>query len=93
MNAVEGIATDTIGLKLPSPMKAYLEAQATKCGCADVSEFVVSVLAAHQQRQVRSEIEAMLLERIDGPFAEWTDQDMEYIRKEGTALINLCKGK
>jgi len=82
----------TIDLHLPEPMKAYVEKRASECGCKDASEFIVSVLEDHQFRQHRSEIEAMLLEAIDGPFTEWTDQTVEDIRREGTAIINRRKG-
>ena len=93
MNTVDEIPTSTIGVKLPTPMKAYLEAQAAKAGCTDLSEFVVSVLEDHQYRQQKSEIEAMLLETVNGPFTEWTDQTIEEIRREGIAIIDRRKGK
>jgi hypothetical protein len=70
--------------------EAYVEKRAAECG-KDASEFIVSVLEHH--RQLRSEVEAMLLERIDGPFEEWTDEDVEDIRREGIELINQRKGK
>ena len=87
MSVIDEMTKSTIGITLPAAMKTYVEAQAAKGGCTDISEFIVSVLEEHQHRRVRSEIETMLLKRIDGPFEEWTDQDMVDIRREGTALI------
>jgi hypothetical protein len=58
----------------------------------DASEFILSVLENHQHRQIRSEIGSMLLETVDGPFTEWTDQTLEDIRRQGMALIEHRRG-
>ncbi len=34
----------------------------------------------------------MLLETVDGPFTEWTDQTLEDIRRQGMALIEHRRG-
>ena len=83
----------TIDITLPEPIKAYVEKQVAANGYKDASDFFVSLVEGHQHRQLRSEVESMLLERIDGPFEDWTDQDVEDIRREGTAMINQRKGK
>jgi hypothetical protein len=43
-------------------------------------------------RKLSSELEASLLEVVDGPFSEWTDADVEDIRREGKATIGQRKG-
>ncbi len=83
----------TIDLTLPEPMKAYVEKQVAQNGFKNAADFIISLVETHQHRQLRAEVESLLLERIDGPFEEWTDQDVEDIRREGTALINQRNGQ
>jgi hypothetical protein len=79
----------TLDLTLPEEVKSYIEKQAAQQGYADPGSFIAALVEAHQHRQIRSDVEARLLEVIDGPFDEWTDEDLLDIRREGEALISL----
>jgi len=77
----------TIDIRLPDHLKAFLEAQAARRGYADASEFVQALLEAEQHRQLKSELEQMLLETADGPFSDWTEDDVNDVRRGGKRLI------
>jgi len=81
----------SIDIELPDEMNEYVEKQAIERGYSRPMDFIVALLEEHKRKQSRSEIEAMLLERIDGPFQDWTDRDLEDVRNEGTALVNQRK--
>jgi antitoxin ParD1/3/4 len=82
----------TIDLTVPETIKEYIEKQASKEGYRLPADFVVALVQAHQERRHRLEVESMLLEAVDGPFTEWTDADVEDIRRQGAALISQRKG-
>lgn len=41
----------------------------------------------------RSKIESQLLEVVNGPFSEWTDKDVEDIKRHGRSLIERTRDK
>ena len=41
--------------------------------------------------EIVAEIESQLDEAVDGPFTEWTDDDVNDIRRLGTAILNRRK--
>jgi Arc/MetJ-type ribon-helix-helix transcriptional regulator len=68
-----------------------VEEQVAQGGYGSASEFVTSLLEAERAKNVGAEIEALLLEAVDGPFEDWTDTDMDDIRRVGRALIERRK--
>jgi Arc/MetJ-type ribon-helix-helix transcriptional regulator len=77
----------TIAIQLPRKLKPYLDEETNRRGYKRVSEFVEALVEAERHRDIRAELEQMLLEAVEGPFEEWTDKDVEDIRRVGTALI------
>ena len=77
----------SIDIHLSNELNSYLKVEAARRGFRDPSEFVQSLLEAEQHRQHRAEIEAMLLDAVDGPFSDWTEGDVEDIRRDGRQLI------
>jgi antitoxin ParD1/3/4 len=81
---------NTIDINLPDPLKAFVEEQVARRGYRDASEFVQLLLEAERQRQVGREVEQLLLDALDDddePLTEWTDQDLDDIRRAGRRLI------
>lgn len=76
-----------IDLTLPDELSAYVQEQVASRGYRDASDFVQSLLEADRHRNVRDEVEAMLLDAADGPFTEWSDADVEDVRRVGKRLI------
>ena len=83
----------TFDLNLPESLKAFVDQQVVTRGYGSPSEFVQSLLEAEQQRQVGREVEALLLETVEGPFTEWTDDDVENIRLAGRKIIEKRRGR
>jgi hypothetical protein len=83
----------TLPLHLPDDLKAYVEAQAAERGYGSPSEFVTSVLEAERAKNVARDVDALLLEAVDGPFEDWTETDLDDIRRAGRALIERRKGQ
>ncbi len=71
----------TIHISLPDTLKAFLDEQVASGKYPDASAFVQSLLEAEVQRGIGREIEQLLLEAVDGPFDDWTEQDLEDIRR------------
>jgi antitoxin ParD1/3/4 len=77
----------TLDLNLPEALRAFVEEQVARRGYKDASAFLQSLLEAERYRQVGREVEQSLLEAADGPFTDWTDDDVEDIRRAGKRLI------
>ena len=83
----------TISIRLSDDLKSYLDAEIERRGYRDASELVQSLLDAEKHRVLQKEIEDMLLETADGPFTDWTDDDVEDIRRAGTRIIERRKAR
>jgi Arc/MetJ-type ribon-helix-helix transcriptional regulator len=81
----------TLNIELPERVTTFVEQQAKKLGYKDVSEYIAAVLEADHFRKFQEELEEMLLEAIDGPFEEWTDQDVEDIKRIGNRILERRK--
>jgi Arc/MetJ-type ribon-helix-helix transcriptional regulator len=77
----------TVDIHLPDALTSYLNRESARRGYQNPSEFVQALLEAEQIRNIRKDLEAMLLEAADGPFSDWTDDDVADIERAGTRLI------
>jgi Arc/MetJ-type ribon-helix-helix transcriptional regulator len=83
----------TIDLQLPDELGTFVRVEAARRGFPNPSEFVQALLEAERHRQVRVDIEASLLDAVDGPFSEWTEDDLEEIRTTGRRMIGRRAAK
>jgi Arc/MetJ-type ribon-helix-helix transcriptional regulator len=83
----------TIRINLPDALMAFVDEQVAKAGYRNASEFRQSLLEAEVQRGIGREIEQLLLETVNGPFADWTEQDVEDIRRGGVKAIGTRQDK
>lgn len=72
----------TMNISLPDPMKEFVEAQTSKEGFGSVSEYLRSIIREVQKREARRELEAKLLEGLQGPAVEMTREDWDSIERE-----------
>lgn len=72
----------TMNISLPDEMKAFIELQLSREGFASASEYLRALIRDAQKRQARQELEAKLLEGLQGPAVEMTRDDWESIRQE-----------
>jgi antitoxin ParD1/3/4 len=72
----------TMNISLPDDMRAFVEAQLVKEGYASASEYLRALIREAQKRQARQELEAKLLEGLQGPATEMTAEDWADLRRE-----------
>ena len=72
----------TMNISLPDEMKAFIEAQMSKEGYASASEFLRTLIREEQRRRAKRELEAKLLEGLQGPAVEMTAGDWDSIMQE-----------
>jgi antitoxin ParD1/3/4 len=72
----------TMNISLPDEMKAFIEAQLARDGYASASEYLRALIRDAQKRQAKQELEAKLLEGLQGPATEMTPEDWEDMRRE-----------
>src|SRR3954454_21473405 len=72
----------TLNVSVPEEMKAFIEAQIAAGAYGSVSEFVRALIHDAQKRQARQELEAKLLEGLQGATAEMTAAEWDSIEEE-----------
>ena len=72
----------TMNISVPDEMKAFVEAQMTQEGYASASEYLRALIREAQKRRAKQELEAKLLEGLQGPVSEMTRDDWGSIRRE-----------
>lgn len=72
----------TINISLPDEMKAFVENRMAQEGYASASEYLRALIRQAQQRQAKQELEAKLLEGLEGPATPMTREDWDSIRQE-----------
>jgi antitoxin ParD1/3/4 len=81
----------TMNISLPEEMKVFVEAEMAHEGYASASEYVLALIRDAQRRKARQELEAKLLEGLEGPEVEMDRADWDSIRRE--ALEGLAGEK
>lgn len=71
-----------MNISVPDDMKAFIDAQMAAEGYATASEYLRSLIREAQKRRAKQELEAKLLEGLQGPSVEMTPEDWESIRRE-----------
>jgi antitoxin ParD1/3/4 len=71
-----------MNISLPEEMKAFIEAEMATEGYASASEYFRALIRDAQKRRAKQELEAKLLEGLEGPAVEMTREDWESIRRE-----------
>lgn len=85
------MATDTMNISLPGPLKKYVEKRVSGGGYGSASEYIRDLVRLDQHSQEQARLEALLLERLgDGQSAPFTDEDMKEVR---SALADRLSAK
>ncbi len=72
----------TMNISLPDEMKAFVEAQMAQDGYASASEYLRALIRDDQKRRGRQQLEAKLLEGLQGPPTVMTREDWDSIEQE-----------
>ena len=76
----------TMNISLPDPMKEFIETQASKEGFGSVSEYLRSIIREVQKQQAKRELEAKLLEGLQGPSVAMTREDWDSIERDALGV-------
>ena len=72
----------TMNISLPDEIKAFVEAQLAQNGFASASEYLRALIRDDQKRRARRDLEAKLLEGLQGPSVVMTPDDWDSIERE-----------
>jgi antitoxin ParD1/3/4 len=72
----------TMNISLPDEMKVFVEAQMAREGYASASEYVRALIREAQKRQAKRELDAKLLEGLQGPTVVMDRDDWDSIKRE-----------
>ena len=73
----------TLELSLPDDMIAFMEHQAADLGFATAGEYLCSIIGEVRKRKAKQDLEAKLLEGLEGPAVLMTREDWDEIEREG----------
>ncbi|HMC87992.1 MAG TPA: type II toxin-antitoxin system ParD family antitoxin [Gemmataceae bacterium] len=71
---------ETMNIALPEPMKEFVQEQVTEGGYSSVSEYVRGLIREDQRRKTEAQLEALLLEGLEGKGIKATDDWWEEFR-------------
>jgi antitoxin ParD1/3/4 len=72
----------TMNISVPDEMKAFVEARMAQEGYASASEYLRALIRDAQKRQARQQLEAKLLEGMQGPTTVMDRKDWDSIKQE-----------
>ena len=88
------MATATLNISLPAPMKAFVEERLVKDGYGTISEYVRELIRKDQKQRDEQELEALLLEGLrSGAATPFTKADFAAIKERGLQRIAAQKKK
>ncbi len=83
----------SLNISLPESMREFVEAQVASGGYGTASEYIRDLIRHEQKRRAEAKLEALLLEGLNGPARELTDEDWEAIREEGMKRLSARKDR
>jgi antitoxin ParD1/3/4 len=83
-------------ISVPDEVKAFIEAQMAAEGYASASEYVRALIREAQRRRAKQDLEAKLIEGLQGPMIEVTPAEWDSIEHEAMERhareLNLAPG-
>jgi antitoxin ParD1/3/4 len=81
----------SMNISLPDPMKQFVDGQIAQGRYSSVSEYVRELIRADEKRKAEEQLEAKLLEGLNGPESELTPAEWNAIRQEALARLAARK--
>ncbi|MHB8348570.1 MAG: type II toxin-antitoxin system ParD family antitoxin [Acidiferrobacterales bacterium] len=81
----------SMNISLPDPLKQFVDGQIAQGRYSSVSEYVRELIRADEKRKAEEQLEARLLEGLNGPESELTPAEWSAIRKEALARLEVRK--
>lgn len=87
------VAMQSMNISLPDPLKRFVDGQIATGRYGTASEYVRELIRADEKRKAEAELEARLLEGLNGTEVELTAAEWGDIRKEVLARVAARKAK
>jgi antitoxin ParD1/3/4 len=81
----------SMNISLPEPMKDFVDGQVAKGRYSSASEYVRELIRADEKRKAEEQLEALLLEGLQGEEAAMTHADWHEIREEALARVKKAR--
>ena len=81
----------SMNISLPDPLKQFVDGQISTGRYSSASEYVRELIRADEKRKAEEQLEAKLLEGLNGTESELTPADWRAIRKEALAKLEARK--
>ncbi|MDO9459681.1 MAG: type II toxin-antitoxin system ParD family antitoxin [Alphaproteobacteria bacterium] len=81
----------SMNISLPDPLKQFVDGQIAKGRYSSVSEYVRELIRADEKRKAEEQLEALLLEGLQGEDALFTREDWPAIRREAMAQVKKAR--
>jgi antitoxin ParD1/3/4 len=81
----------SMNISLPDPLKQFVDGQISTGRYSSASEYVRELIRADEKRKAEEQLEAKLLEGLNGSESELTPADWRTIRKEALARLEARK--
>ncbi len=76
---------ETMNISLPDPLKQFVDKRLSEGRHSSVSEYVRELIRADERKWAQDQLEAWLMEGMEGPSTPMTKEDWADIRKRGKA--------
>jgi antitoxin ParD1/3/4 len=83
----------SMNISLPDPLKQFVDGQIAQGRYSSASEYVRELIRADEKRKAEEQLEAKLLEGLNGPETELTAADWRDIRKEALTRVQARSKK
>lgn len=83
---------ESMNISLPEPLKQFVDRQVAQGRYSSASEYVRELIRADEKRKVEEQLEAKLLEGLNGTESVLTAADWKAIRSEALARVQV-RGK
>lgn len=70
-----------MNISLPHRLKAWIEGQVAEGRYSSASEYVRDLIRADEKAKAQANLEALLLEGLDGEETEWTEADWQALER------------
>lgn len=71
----------SMNISLPHRLKAWIEGQVAEGRYSSASEYVRDLIRADEKAKAQANLEALLLEGLDGEETEWTEADWQALER------------
>jgi antitoxin ParD1/3/4 len=83
----------SMNISLPEPLKQFVDGQIATGRYSSASEYVRELIRADEKRKADDQLEALLLEGLQGKETPMTRADWQEIRREALAQVKARKNK